>query len=48
MPPLLLAFLQATNATTKRKYKTLPQNATTNGGDASRVGFSAASSRGKT
>ena len=29
---------QAQNATTKRYHKTLPQNATTNGGDASRVG----------
>ena len=26
------------NATTKRNHKTLPQNATSNGGDASRVG----------
>ena len=29
---------QAQNATTKSKHQTLPQNATTNGGDASRVG----------
>ena len=29
---------QAPNATTKRYHKTLPQNATSNGGDASRVG----------
>ena len=30
--------MQALNASTKRKHQTLPQNATSNGGDASRVG----------
>ena len=36
------AYLQAPSATTRRKHKTLPQNAISNGGDASRVGDSAA------
>ena len=40
--PLELAFLQAPSATANRKHKTLPQNAISNGGDASRVGDSAA------
>ena len=38
MPPLELAFLQPPSATTKHKHKTQAQNATSNGGDASRVG----------
>ena len=36
------AYLQAPSATTRRKHKTLPQNAISNGGDASRVGDSVA------
>ena len=38
-PPLVLAFLQAPNAATKRYHQTLPQDASSNGGDASRVGI---------
>ena len=38
MPPLVPAFLQARNDITEKYHKTLLQNATSNGGDASRVG----------
>ena len=38
MPPLEFAFLQASSASTKRKHKALSPNASSNGGDASRVG----------